>query len=343
MAKERDGRLDCIKGIAISLVIIGHILQICYEDYSSTFLYNIIWTLQIPLFVIVSGYFAGGGITVARLVKKIRYYLIPFCSCWLICELFIRGNTNLLDRAEYLAYHLESSLWYLFVLFVLSLVHMLASTITTALCKARIDNIKRLIVYTIAYGVCLLPFAGLAILMGTSFLGCKFVLYYSLFYWVGFAWRTLTEIVTGKPELTKSLIRKVLNAIVVVAFIAYCGILSRFNIAEAGDGLIEIVIRFVASICGILLICKTVYGVYKENGVCCKFLSYIGNYTLEIYYIHYMFIGFVGSIVYPLASPMGMISIVFLYFTVLALCAGGIMLTKSSPYLSLLLFGRSRK
>lgn len=61
MAKERDGRLDCIKGIAISLVIIGHILQICYEDYSSTFLYNIIWTLQIPLFVIVSGYFAGGG------------------------------------------------------------------------------------------------------------------------------------------------------------------------------------------------------------------------------------------------------------------------------------------
>ena len=59
---KRDGRLDCIKGIAISLVVIGHILQYCYEDYSSAFLFNIIWTLQIPLFATVSGFFAGGGV-----------------------------------------------------------------------------------------------------------------------------------------------------------------------------------------------------------------------------------------------------------------------------------------
>lgn len=59
--QKRDGRLDCIKGIAISLVVLGHILQFCYVGYSSTFLFNIIWTLQIPLFVIVSGYFARGG------------------------------------------------------------------------------------------------------------------------------------------------------------------------------------------------------------------------------------------------------------------------------------------
>ena len=60
MSKKRDRRLDCIKGIAISLVVIGHILQFCYSDYSSLFVFNIIWTLQIPLFMVVSGYFAGG-------------------------------------------------------------------------------------------------------------------------------------------------------------------------------------------------------------------------------------------------------------------------------------------
>lgn len=249
----------------------------------------------------------------------------------------------MLDRAGYLAYHLESSLWYLFVLFELGLVHMLAITITTMLCKAKIANIKRLIVYTIAYGVCLLPFAALAMLMGTSFLGCKFALYYGLFYWLGFAWKIVSEIVADKSELTKLLIEKVLNAIVVVAFITYFSLLSQFNIAEAGDGLLEIIIRFVASVCGVLMICKTVYAIYRENNVCCKFLSYVGNYTLEIYYIQYIFIWYFGSIIYPLAAPMGMISLVFLYFAVLALCATGVMLTRSSPYLSFLLFGRSKK
>ena len=70
MAKDRDGRLDCIKGISISLVLIGHILQYGYENYSSTFLFNIIWTLQIPLFVIVSGYFAGGALLLPDLLRK---------------------------------------------------------------------------------------------------------------------------------------------------------------------------------------------------------------------------------------------------------------------------------
>ena len=221
---------------------------------------------------------------------------------------------------------------------------MIAFTIQNRICKEKkIDSVKGLVIYTAAYGVCMLPYAGIAMMMGISFLGCKFALYYSLFYWLGFAWKTVTNIIADKPGQTRFQIEKALNIIVVVAFIVYFALLSQFNIAEAGEELLEIVIRFVASVCCIFLICKTVYAVYKENSACCKFLSYVGNYTLEIYYIHYLFIGFVGSIVYPLATPMGMISLVFLYFAVLALCAAGIMLTKSSPYLSFLLFGRSTK
>ena len=60
--KKRDGCMDCIKGIAVSLVVIGHILQFSYPGYDSLFIFNIIWTLQIPLFMFVSGYFAGGGV-----------------------------------------------------------------------------------------------------------------------------------------------------------------------------------------------------------------------------------------------------------------------------------------
>ncbi len=339
MMKKRDGRLDCIKGIAISLVVIGHILQFCYEKYSSTFLFNIIWTLQIPLFMVVSGFFAG-GVTVAQLTKKIRCYLVPFCSCWLISELFIRGNTDLLPRAEYLVYHLESSLWYLFVLFELSLVHMVALAIASKIDKSGISTVKSLLVYTVAYGLCLVPFVGLALIMGTSFLGCKFVLYYSLFFWIGYAWKIGVRIYCIKSEKVKCKVQKLLNGLTLFAFVIYFLLLSRFNIAEAGDGLVDIIVRFTASVCGVFLVVKTVYAVYRDNNICSRFLTYVGTYTLEIYYIHYLFIPHVAKIVYPIAAPTGMMSVTFLYFAVLAICALGGMLAKSSPYLSMVLFGR---
>ena len=50
--QKRDGRLDCIKGIAISLVVLGNNLQFCNVGYSTTFVLNIIWSVQIHIIVI---------------------------------------------------------------------------------------------------------------------------------------------------------------------------------------------------------------------------------------------------------------------------------------------------
>ncbi len=128
--KQRDGRLDVLKGLAISLVVLGHILQGCYDGYDSLMVFNVIWSLQIPLFMVVSGYFASKkkapvGQTI---LKKAKSYLIPFVSCFLIRELLILGNQyQLWARTKVLMFALEESLWYLFVLFELSLVHLFAS------------------------------------------------------------------------------------------------------------------------------------------------------------------------------------------------------------------------
>lgn len=234
-------------------------------------------------------------------------------------------------------------MWYLFVLFELSCVHMISASISIRICKAKIDSIRGLIVYSVLYGVCLIPFAGSVIIMGPSFLGCKFVLYYSLFYWIGFAWKTITGIAYWRTEKAKIQIKKILDICTVVAFIIYFGLLSRFNIAVAGDGLLEIIIRFIVSVSGIYIVVKTVYSVYTVANPFCKFLTFVGNYTLEVYYIHYIFISFFTPVTYSLASSMGMMSIVFLYFVTLVICAIGIILSKSSPHLSFLLFGRSGK
>lgn len=44
--KQRDLRIDSIKGIAISMVIVGHIMQQCFENHAETILFNIIWAIQ---------------------------------------------------------------------------------------------------------------------------------------------------------------------------------------------------------------------------------------------------------------------------------------------------------
>ena len=189
-----------------------------------------------------------GGFTTTQIAKKAKYYLIPFCSCFLISEVLIRGNTDLLARLEYLAFHLESSLWYLFVLFELSLVHMIAVTIATKVCKNGICNLKSLVVYSIFYGVFLVPFAILALTVGTTFFGGKFVLYYSLFYWLGFAWNIISHFFYDTSEKVKLWTNKAMNVVALATFVIYFVLLSRFNIAELGDGLGDIIVRFIASV-----------------------------------------------------------------------------------------------
>ena len=57
--KERNESLDCLKGIAILLVMFGHV-QV-HNHMTDPYLYDVIKSIQMPLFFLVSGYLAGKG------------------------------------------------------------------------------------------------------------------------------------------------------------------------------------------------------------------------------------------------------------------------------------------
>ena len=57
--KERNESLDCLKGIAILLVMFGHV-QV-HNYMTDPYLYDVIKSIQMPLFFLVSGYLAGKG------------------------------------------------------------------------------------------------------------------------------------------------------------------------------------------------------------------------------------------------------------------------------------------
>lgn len=107
--------LDMMKGIAIFLVIMGHVI-IHATNYGHTLVLNVLASVHVPAFVFVSGYLASKPIASWRKFwsGKVLQLLVPMIVVgvlFVIC--FKRGFTELI----YNRYH--DGYWFTFVLFVL--------------------------------------------------------------------------------------------------------------------------------------------------------------------------------------------------------------------------------
>ena len=54
-AKFRDQFLDIAKGLAIILVVVGHVLQGSTERFDDLFWFRVIYSFHMPMFVFLSG------------------------------------------------------------------------------------------------------------------------------------------------------------------------------------------------------------------------------------------------------------------------------------------------
>ena len=50
-AENRNQFVDIMRGIAMLLVVLGHTMTGCTVDSQKSFIFNIIWSLQMPLFM----------------------------------------------------------------------------------------------------------------------------------------------------------------------------------------------------------------------------------------------------------------------------------------------------
>ena len=55
MEKKRNNKLDILRGFAASIVILFHVFAL-YVDHESNMLVNIIFSIQMPLFMLLSGF-----------------------------------------------------------------------------------------------------------------------------------------------------------------------------------------------------------------------------------------------------------------------------------------------
>lgn len=75
---NRIEHFDLLKGFAIFLVVMGHVIAICIRGLDAAFIFKVIKEVHMPIFFFVSGYFIyKKGFVVPNVVKRAKQLLVP--------------------------------------------------------------------------------------------------------------------------------------------------------------------------------------------------------------------------------------------------------------------------
>ena len=285
--KKRDSSIDAIKGLAIVLVMVGHVFV--HNQMEDPYIYDFIKAVQMPLFMIVSGYLCGMGRKITDissygkvLKKRTLAYLVPFFS-WLVLQ-----HLNHLRLAfGRIFFELDYGLWFLAVLFILTFMVYNAQFIS-AIFGGKKKAGGELVFWSV-YGLQCMVLV-VQIFMGNSLFSPYLTILYVPFYMLGyvagnygkqyFCWN---QNISGKIDCKNS---RWIRRSMVAAGLALLYLTAARNL-NSMESKIDIIIQMAASLFGSMAI---IYGIFcLPEGKMKKFFAKIGNYTLEIYVIHYHF------------------------------------------------------
>ena len=131
-SKNRDAFLDIAKGLAIILVVVGHVVQGSSENFDDLLWFRVIYSFHMPLFVFLSGAVAaisfrsdsiqdgiGSALTLAKtkISKAVVRLLLPFVA-WCVINQLIYHHSDSIISALILAFRRpDTALWFLLAIF----------------------------------------------------------------------------------------------------------------------------------------------------------------------------------------------------------------------------------
>lgn len=349
--KKRDEGLDAVKGFAILLVMLGHCIVL--NNLSDPYLYDAIVAIQMPLFMAVSGFTAGRGAfgkpdlknEFDRFKRRTVSYLLPFFS-WLI----LTHIKNPLAELKLQLFALDRGLWFLMTLWVVTVVVMFAAYAADyAAWKFESKRAKEIIRFLLFGAIAAVCYLGFVIWgrSGNTFLSPSLTVKYLPFYVAGYLWSSYVmpfiSSYKEKQEDAKKEKENIVTFVVwILAVLAFGYLIAAFDMVLVTDAL-SLIVQMTASFLG-SFICF--YGIYHfAKGPLKGMLAFIGQYTLEIYVLHFRFARLLGIgekelRPYSIQAAGWIIAAFVLMSLLTAVC---IYLIKRIRILDLLLFGKRRK
>lgn len=151
--RKRNVNVDYIKGIAILLVVLGHTMTTSTVNSENSILFNFLWSLQMPLFFLVSGYLtkyskpiAGIGEFEKFSKKRTVGYLIPFAVWTFAVRGLIFGQYSFFNIKN-LAFNMDNGYWFLFSLWTICIVYGFSCFISEKASSEMVKSIVRISVF----------------------------------------------------------------------------------------------------------------------------------------------------------------------------------------------------
>uniref|UniRef100_UPI0040573147 acyltransferase family protein n=1 Tax=Alistipes sp. TaxID=1872444 RepID=UPI0040573147 len=337
--KKRIEFIDFLRGVTMFLVVYQHIITFMGGETNP--LTNIFTAFRMPLFFFISGYITYKSMNLdykyySELVaKKIRVQLIPTIIFSIIfCIVFDR---NPWDEGRW--FHV-GEYWFTFVLFEIFVIYYSANLV--------LNRCKETYLWIV-----LILIAGMGFCCKVLGVGVDSLLYqplhlsdisiYFQFFVVGLIARRF-------DDKTKRLLENnIVNTVAVVIFtcsiliILYSGLPQEYIVVQA---LRTVVLRWT----GLFIVFSLFYR-YKDFFVTKNkinlFVQHIGQRTLDIYMLHYFFIG-TGSMFAHKVQNLNNIALEFFCIgttslMIIIMCLAISLCIRNSKFLAKYLFGYSQK
>ena len=273
--------IDTLKGLAIILVILGHIANGYMWDEGVSqayfYVYNIIYTFHMPLFILLSGftfhtaYCRESFVQMSRIGKQILSLTILYVFWSLVLGVFkmIFGGmvNNPITAINLLMIPVKpiQLYWYLFILIIFYAVFGF-------LLKKRI-SIWLIIAVTLCLSIASFWIPPLLIF------DIKRLLYYSFFFALGIQLSSNNGMLFSANGDCQTMLQTILVAVLFVLAVVFCVVFWRSD-EFLHDHYLALVIGSGLSL-GIFQLFRTVNWIGNS-----RFLSWIGRHSLEIYLIH---------------------------------------------------------
>ena len=356
---QRDKAIDAVRGLAILLVMIGHCIVLNGLHSTDPYVYDAIKSVQMPLFMTVSGVLAGMSLSRGERVnrktirKRAVAYLVPFFSWFVLVFLVthIADGTigfSLFFRELYeLLRQTDKGLWFLTTLFVIMLAVSAAQNLADLILQKsnRADRAAawiRVLLFLFFTGCLYVVF----FVQGRSsfqLLSPSLTLQYMPYYVIGYLIYGYGGEVTGSlPAQTRKCCDILLWLLWGICATGFLFLVIRFDLTKAPASPGELMLQMAASMLGTYVCYFGMYRLAQKHEM--PFLSFVGMYTLEIYVLHFRFARLIPlrgkEIAFYSLEGIGYLACVFAVMSVCtALC---ILFIQKSGVLTFLLFGKRK-
>ena len=331
--------MDFLRGAAMLLVVLGHTITGSAINSQDSILFDIVWSLQMPLFILISGYvtrYGSAPTDAAGLFKLLGRRTLAYLLPWFVFTILFNGL--ILQKQPFtldeLFWHMDKGYWFLITIWTISMIFGISRFAASKICR-REEFIPAATLCFYVIGMAVL--GGIGYLMGLSFLCIKLTLYYMPFFFIGCLFGVYRERINSRlPQL--------FSIAVAVCTVLWIVSVVKINLFELSDTKItDILLRAGTSLCGCIAVCGLLRAV-KETTLVYRGINWFGRHTIEVFMVHYYFLNLIRFADKPdFFTPRGMALAAANYIITVLIVSVVIKLIGSNRWLNLILFGKLPK